>query len=497
MAVTLVIGGKGNQSAAASSNGGAWDDSGAMTWALMQGANGGPKNAIVSGATASDNGSGKVRLTSNGDFQTGLTDIYAYCTGWTAVYNAGRYKVIASTADYVDLDLAYQAPGNGEPTCDIVVGGALGADGSAEFSYAFQVAFDCLATAGDSIKVACDGSTTYTLSGTSADVDGVAGTAAARMTIEGVDPDGVRLTAADVLPIITTETDMVGASGGMFEVSGATTYYDWRMLDMDGGGNGKAEHCIYCDDGNSDHHRFFNVKMHNTEDEALYWGGHYALWRCCEVYQADQAAGSNVPGAYITSSSCKILGCSFHDNAEAGLQVDKWNAEVLNSLFYANGGNGLEMESTCYHSSIANNTVWGNGGVGVFIDTGAYGSNCFNNTSSGNTGDNWDLDNDIDHFAYFAHNHSFGGSGALVADGMTWATLGEGNNITGDPLFKSTADGQEDFTPRYNSPLLGNGAPEHLAIAGDLNHLTCFNNIGAITPERKSFSRRTRYGAKV
>lgn len=465
MAVTLVIGGKGNQSLAASANGGAWDDSGTMTWALMQGANGAAKNAVVSGATVSDNGSGKVRLTSNGDFQTGLTDIYGYSTGWSAVYDAGRYKVTASTVNYVDLDLAYEAPGNGEPTCDITVGGALGQDGSAEFSYAFQVAFDCLATAGDSIKVACDGSTTYTLSGTSVDVDGVVGTAAARMSIKGVDPDGVLLAAGAVLPIITTATDMVGASGGMFEVAGATTYYDWGKLDINGGGNGKAEHCIYCNVDTEGYHRFFNLKMHNTEGTAFQWVGEYVAFVNCEVYDADKG-GINVPGAYIYSAFGAVLGSSFHDNPEAGLSVALYATRLAHNLFYDNTGNGLEVGNQASHCTILNNTAQGNDGVGIFINTAANSVVCFNNTSSGNTGDDWDLDNDIAHFAFFGFNH-----GITVADSMTWATLGEGNNITGDPLFKSLVSGLINFTPKFNSPLIGAG------VRGA--------TIGAIPPEIK------------
>ena len=76
----------------------------------------------------------------------------------------------------------------------------------------------------------------------------------------------------------------------------------------------------------------------------------------------------------------------------------------------------------------------------------------FNNNTSSNSGTyNWRLDNNATHFGYFAHNHSHNGGSGDVDDGFTWADIGEGDNITGDPRFKLPS--RADFSLGSLSPL--------------------------------------------
>jgi len=91
-------------------------------------ATGGACKSEVVGAVVSNNGSGKVRLTKVAGFSQTRAELVANIE-FSAVYANGRYEVIdvevGGVKDWIDIDLAYQAPGNGEPTCDVWVGGAF------------------------------------------------------------------------------------------------------------------------------------------------------------------------------------------------------------------------------------------------------------------------------------------------------------------------------------------------------------------------------------
>lgn len=119
MAKTIVISGSGTGASAADTNGGMYE--GAVTWTTFQDANGAPLDTAAA-ATATNNGSGVVRLTSAGNFANSLVDVYCYCD-FAATYTDGHYLITAVDAggDYVDLDLVYSA----DTTADVNVGGAL------------------------------------------------------------------------------------------------------------------------------------------------------------------------------------------------------------------------------------------------------------------------------------------------------------------------------------------------------------------------------------
>ena len=112
--------------------------------------------------------------------------------------------------DYIDLEFAFFAQAN---TGAVVVGGALG-----DTAAGFQIALSSLSHA----KLWRDVSiyTDITL-GAHLHVDGAPGTLVTRMTIEGVDVTGARLTAGATRPIITTTADL---DIGLLDIHAGVSY---------------------------------------------------------------------------------------------------------------------------------------------------------------------------------------------------------------------------------------------------------------------------------
>jgi len=113
----------------------AWNDVAKLNKNLanVMGANGEPAsesdawNGSQTACTITNNGSGKVRITRSSAFGffpwLGLIANIEF----SGIYDNDRYEVINRdpAENWIDIDLDYQAPGNGEPTCDCKVGGAF------------------------------------------------------------------------------------------------------------------------------------------------------------------------------------------------------------------------------------------------------------------------------------------------------------------------------------------------------------------------------------
>jgi len=450
------VGGRGDQSGAHADNGGFFVS--LVAWGDMQGANGDALH-VQAGCTIDRSDGGFVRLTSAGNFATGLENIYADCD-FSATYADGRYNIIGSTVNSITINLAWSSD---VPTATVRVGGALSADDAG-----LQVAFDLLPNITTDVIKLCVGSDPGATTGTitlsaGVDVDTLAGSAAEHIIVEGVDVSGVRLIVGDTLPIITTTSDLDVA---LLTFGSAADYYDFYFLDFDAGGDEKADRCLLNAVGLTKHFRFFDCKFHNAEDELVSWASKYSLWQNCEFYDADKAGAGGVTAVKITGEHASLIGCSIHDNPGNGWNPAGPYCRAINNTVYNNGGIGLSFGAGADHATCIGNTVYSNGGVGISINTGADLIVCFNNTSNNNTGDDWDLDNDDTHFLFFGNNHAYGGAN-LISDGMTWADVGDGNNITGEPLFLDAAGG--NYTPVAASPLRDAG------LFGDY--------IGAVPPQ--------------
>ena len=487
--IIYMIGGKGDQSGSSGAPslqaGGAFLSSGSMTWANAQAAN---------GAVLADTGinGGDITQTPAGS-TIRITDVtFANATNnaWvdifinlvSASHQNGRYKITASDTNIIDITLTHST----DEVCRATVGGALNPVDRVDL----QIAVD-LAAVGDFVNISVDDTGSVSIPfGDTLDIDQNSGSVNSRITIQGVDNAGVRLTSGAELPVLLGD---VVLTNGLINIGTNKLYWDIRLIDLNGGGAGKARHCLLNLSSFSDFNRVFDCKLHNTDRTPLEWVGDRSAFVGLEVYDADKADGG-FNAMTVNGDRTLVLGCSIHDNPGAGLVINDFGCHVHNNIIYDNGGIGILVGTLGDQSAISNNTVYGND-VGIFINTDADFCFIWNNTSSGNTTVNWDLDADATHLGYFAYNHSHDGGGD-VADGFTWADIGEGNNITGDPLFVSVTDGSEDFTPRHGSALLGAGAPIAFATAAGPLAITNYQDIGAISrQEPKRYPRPAWHGA--
>lgn len=140
-------------------------------------------------------------------------------------------------------------------------------------------------------------------------------------------------------------------------------------------------------------------------------------------------------GAYIDDAENQFRSCEFYSNGLDGLYIwARADTTLIEScVAYGNGRHGINhASSTANRLIVQQNSFVGNGGYGIsFAST------------------------DMDHellFCDFNHDHNNTSGATNLANGL----LGE-NNVSGDPLFKSTVAGSEDFSPSSNSPLNGAG----------------------------------------
>lgn len=207
MVTTYILGGKGTMSGRKDVNGGGYNPS-LITWDQAQGANGLDLAVSTSPSAeigAADNGGNYVRLIGGaGDFTGSLVGVVAY-VAFTTIYTAGHYEVMGTDDDtWIDIDLPYSSNAN---TDLAVVGGAYG-DATGDTDVELQWALDIL-DAGDVLKIRDD--LTFNLNTTTVDCDGNDGSQSARITVESVDTDGVRLVAGDSKPTIQPFGSITGA----------------------------------------------------------------------------------------------------------------------------------------------------------------------------------------------------------------------------------------------------------------------------------------------
>ncbi|GAI38741.1 unnamed protein product, partial [marine sediment metagenome] len=96
----------------------------------VMGSNGQPKIHLWSGSQTSctiqeHDISGRVRITNLGAMEAPLIGLIVNVE-FSGIYDNGRYEVLDCDEDgWIEIDLIYQAPGDGEPTCDVNIGGAF------------------------------------------------------------------------------------------------------------------------------------------------------------------------------------------------------------------------------------------------------------------------------------------------------------------------------------------------------------------------------------
>lgn len=152
--------------------------------------------------------------------------------------------------------------------------------------------------------------------------------------------------------------------------------------------------------------------------------------------------------------------CRFTNNISHGAYLDAIDYQFRFCEFYKNGLDGLYLWARADLPTIENCTFYENGRHGInhahatsnliviyqnsFVQNGGYGISFISSN----------MDHDL-LFCDYNHFHN----NTTDATNLTAGIPGN-NNVSGDPLFKSTAVGFEDFTPGLDSQLNGCGIGE-------------------------------------
>lgn len=399
MPTVMIINGAGTGEFAANTNGGGYNPESAQTWTTCQGANGGPVHNNA-GCTIENTGDDLVTLRDNGNFATGLAGIIARPVFTHADYAAVTglaHEITASDVDTITINTPFIST-NGTATA--VVGGAINGD-----PVGLILCWLAMSAPGDTLKI------TGTFdSATAANVlDGASyasGTESARMTVEGVDPTtGERLTVGAARPIFHPAD--AGGRTSLISIQGNIDYWDWYFLDFNGtNGAYTANYGVYCNDTNSQLHRFYNCKFHHCIWDNFRTTGTFWSLINGECYSNTTAALRN---CYWLGTYGLIVGCSFHDSAPNGYGMLAAGDACLisNNNVYGNGV-GIGTSGSGDWNYIVNNVCYNNSGDGFKVDSTSDTFAVYNNSSVNNGGYAYNLNQDIDHFAYFGHNHAHG-----------------------------------------------------------------------------------------
>ena len=444
MAKAIIVGGSGTMADASNDNGGGYE--GAATWAASQGANGGPLYTVTGAAYTTIDG----KITKAGEFAVGLTGVWVHTKeGAAGAWGEEWYAITASDVNSITI-----ASGLGDNAdIDVWVGGALAADGTG-----IQAALD-VAEAGDTIKVATDVSTATSYS-VAAEilVDTTTGTITAPITVEAVNKvDGARIDplAGDAMPILLATDALDHTADSIFQLFDNMEYYHWYYLDLDGGGAAAAQYCLIAGNSDAMYSRWVGCKFHNASSYCIYNTNTEVMWIGCEFYGG--GAGGDSGGIYTGGADCTFLNCSFHDNTGHGFYANAGDLCLINCIAYNNSIIGFNLFSAAHNNRLVNCTAYGNTSDGFSKHADARMCMLVNCSASENL-IGYDVNSIVD--SYLAYNHAFASTADKRWDGgvdSTWTDAGDGNNVSGDPLFKDAANG--DFTVYIASPLLGAGTP--------------------------------------
>jgi len=263
--------------------------------------------------------------------------------------------------------------------------------------------------------------------------------------------------------VISTAADLVS---GLVSVSNPSSKYQWRDIDFNASGAGKADYCVYnaSTETSAALHTFFDCRFRGALDETGVWieAHGWGLFGC-EIDSSGDGVWSNASGSIIEN-------CSIHDNTVGpGLKISSTNQRVINNIIYDNATEGITVDSGGNGSFFYGNTFFGNASHGILIAGWAEDCILINNTSCGNgtggTGYGYSL-GDREVALVFKNNHSVDGLGNANdnADGHCnlaitdeeFLVFLEGSNYVGAPLFTNITDGSEDFTPTTGSDLIDN-----------------------------------------
>lgn len=241
----------------------------------------------------------------------------------------------------------------------------------------------------------------------------------------------------------------------VIDFAAASDYTKWVGVVFDA--NANATHCLYNNVDGSDTHTFSSCRFTNgTGDNINVRGNAVPGWSFfnCET---DLSGGYGIDHSAGGRGTVFWRGGSIHDNASGGWNVLEGSCELHGANVYDNGGAsgpGVELTSSSTGFKCSHCVFYGNGGNGItgYFATNRYVHEIHSCAFVGNGGYGYDFNVSDTDVAFFMDYNLFYGNSSDDSD----QTLPGLNNVTGsDPLFTSTTDGSEDFTPQTGSPLIG------------------------------------------
>lgn len=319
------------------------------------------------------------------------------------------------------------------------------------------------ATSGNEInnlEMLCYKSTALTTTAT-IDIDAISGSASTRVRLIGTNSDFVD---DGTLTEITTASTL---ANGLFDftISGASIFVSFENIDYNGGGKDatRAVHCVNesATGGGSDNNFFVKCTFRGSSDHGVYMESDRWRFFGCDF---TLNGGSGFSGGSADATVNAYYGCEFSHNDIHGLDQTGAGATINYCIAFDNGldgtGSGFNFPNTNSDSITLNgNTSYGNATDGFASNSLAIGHLILNNTADGNGGYGFNFNSaDIWSNLIFTYNHAFGNTTApsnIATTDALFEALGNGNNITGDPLF--TDAGAGNFIPTSSSPLIDAG----------------------------------------
>lgn len=401
-----------------------------------------------------------------GDFSNAIVGMYAHATGLTSG-NDGWFEIItitgttSATIDITNLvGDAIQAGDDGD-TLSVSIGG-LGeiTDNTLEF----QALLDLMESAvGSTNNLDILLNQSFTID-TTIDIDNIGGSATIKHRLIGTSPSFVRDGTR-----VTIDTDSTITA--IFDFNSGVIGMGFENIIYDGGGSGKADHCIYNNTDTEGQIYFLNCRMTNASKDGVFLGGTAQAdkWTltACEVDNNGKggAEGWGIRNRLTTGLVLEANNCNIHENYNGGIRFAQDFSSIMNCRIWGNvNDEGILVSSSLLDNCmISNNTVSGNGGAGIYVASTSDFVTISNNSSVNNIGVGYELNGlPIGEFRFY-NNHSKDNHFGLGTqdDGDTHcsetATLAlfecfqQDNNISGDPDFDA------NFIPSSSSVLIDAG----------------------------------------